>query len=136
LAISSPSKLRPCSVFDLGAIGFQKRMRFGHFACDAGFRGFGHRRAMVTAAAGHLGADRAQLGHDLAMHRAEVAAFGGHGHGSVAHNGFFDTKTFATNRHEFFSHPFTSGVLDRCDLTSGSRGNMLWSVLREPQTND
>jgi hypothetical protein len=25
--------------------------------------------------AGHLGADRAQLGHDLAMHRADIAAF-------------------------------------------------------------
>jgi hypothetical protein len=57
-------------------------------------------------------ADGAQLVHDLAMHRADVAAFGGSGIdiGRVAENGFFDTKTFAMTGMSF-SHPFTPQVL-------------------------
>ncbi len=78
-------------------------MGFGDLARDLRFGGFGDGGAACAGAVGHLGADRAKLGHDLAMHRAGVVAVGGHGH--VADNGFFDTKTFATNRHEIFPTP-------------------------------
>ena len=91
------------ALLDLGAIGFQQRLGFGNLARDLRLGRLGYCRVAV-AAPGHLGADRAQLGHDLAMHRADVAAFGnrGHRHGRIAHKGLFDTKTFATNRHDVF----------------------------------
>jgi hypothetical protein len=63
----------------------------------------------AAQAGGHLRADRAQLGHDLAMHRADVAAFGNRGW-YFTHKGFFDTKTFATDRHDFSSHPLFRAV--------------------------
>src|SRR6478735_7139337 len=85
------------ALLDLGAIGFQQRVRLGNFARDR-LPGFGHRRA-GRADGRHLGSDRAKLGHDLAVHRADVAAFADR---HFAHKGFFDTKTFATDRHEFF----------------------------------
>ena len=62
------------ALLDLGAIGFQQRVRLGDFACDRSCRGSRPSRSW-PATAGHLGADRAQLGHDLAMHRADLAAF-------------------------------------------------------------
>src|SRR5207342_2847654 len=70
--------------------------------------------------------DGAQLGHDLTVHRSDLAAFDGHGDGRVAQNGLFDTKTLATNRHEFFPPLQYPSVLDRRDLTSGSRRNISW----------
>ena len=47
------------------------------------------------------------------MHRPDIAALSGYGHRHVAQNGFFDTKTFAANRHEDFPDPFTPAVLDQ-----------------------
>ena len=88
------------ALLDLGAIGVQQRLGFGNLARDLRFGGPGRSGA---AACGHLGADRAKLGHDLAMHRADVAAFGGHWR--ITHKGFFDTKTFAADRHDFLPTP-------------------------------
>jgi hypothetical protein len=48
---------------------------------------------------GHLGPDRAQLGHDFLMHGTDLA-IDIRRHRDVAHNSFFDTKTSAMNRHE------------------------------------
>jgi hypothetical protein len=84
------------ALFDLGPIGFDQRTGFCGLALHR--RAAGLRRRTV-ADAGHLGADGAQFGHDLAMHRANVAVIG-RGHRHVAGKCFFDTKTSAMNRHE------------------------------------
>ena len=103
------------ALLDLGAIGFQQRVGIGGLARD--IRGDSRTVAGVTEAR-HLCADRAQLGHDLTMHRADLAAFDGrHDNWRVAQKGLFDTKTFAIDRHEFFPPLHFACVLNRCDLT-------------------
>ena len=77
-------------------------MGLGDLALNIG--GFGPGGAGVAGGC-HLGADRAQLGHDLAVHRTDLAALDRHGDGRVAQNGLFDTKTFAIYRHEYFPTP-------------------------------
>jgi hypothetical protein len=68
--------------------------------------------------------------YDLAMHRADLAAFCRHGNWRIAQNGF-DTKTFAIYRHEFFPPLHCPRVLNHGDLTSGSRRNIArWRFAR------
>src|SRR5258705_12020629 len=86
------------ALLDLGAIGFKQRLRIGDPARD--------RRAAALCCravtrAGHLGTDGAQFGHDLAMHRTDVAV-DGRGDRHVAVECFLDTKTLAMDRHEIF----------------------------------
>ena len=66
--------------------------------------GFGRGQRRDVAVAGHLRADRAQLGHDLAMHRTSLVNHLGNGH--LADDSFLDAKTFAVNSH--FVTPPTS----------------------------
>ena len=82
------------ALLDLGPIGLEHRVGVGGLAVDRcpDLPGDPARR-------GHLAADRAQLVHDLLMHRACVA-IGDRGHRHVAGNCSFDTKTSAMNRHE------------------------------------
>ena len=88
------------ALLDLGAVGFQQRVGIGGLARD--IRG-DSRTVAGVAEARHLCADRAQLGHDLTMHRTDLAAFDGrHDNWRVAQKGLFNTKTFAIDRHEFF----------------------------------
>src|SRR5450631_1085729 len=70
----------------------------------------------------HLGADGAKLIHDLAVHGTDIAsaATGDFGKRHLADEGFFDTKTFAMNRHETVPDLYSSQVLSRCNLTRGS----------------
>ena len=105
--------LQLLALLDLGAVGFQQRLGVGNLAVD--LRGNGRGRGIGRGGAGradgcHLRPDGAQLGHDLAMHRSDLAAFDRHGNGSVAQNGLFDTKTLASNRHEFFPTPLNTWV--------------------------
>ena len=88
------------ALLDLGAIGFQQGVGICGLARDI----HGDSRTVAgVAEAGHLCADRAQFGHDLTMHRADLAAFDGrHDNWRVAQKSLFDTKTFAIDRHEFF----------------------------------
>jgi hypothetical protein len=87
------------ALLDLCAIGFQQSMCLRNFPCDRSFESFG-RGAPGRTRACHLGADRAQLGHDLVMHGPD-AGIGDFGHRhDVAGDGFFNAKTFAMNGHE------------------------------------
>ena len=61
-------------------------------------------RGRAGAAAGHLGADRLQLGHDLAVHRTEIA-FGRDRHRHFVDESFLDAKALAMNRHEISPEP-------------------------------
>ena len=81
------------ALLDLGAVGIEQRIRFRDFARDGSFRVFLRHRA--PAANGHLRADVAKLRHDLAMHRADIAAFDEDrlGHRHLAHNGLLNTET-------------------------------------------
>jgi hypothetical protein len=60
---------------------------------------------------GHLGTDGAQFGHDLAMHRTDVAVDGCEDR-HVAVECFLDTKTLAMHRHEIFPDLHSSRFLD------------------------
>ncbi|MGY4257035.1 hypothetical protein ACVI1L_004103 [Bradyrhizobium sp. USDA 4516] len=81
------------ALFDLRTVGLEQRVGLGDFAGD--------RRIDAVAGAlcrgcGHLGADRAKLGHDLAMHRTEIGAARNIRlrHHNLAHR-LLDTKTLA-----------------------------------------
>src|SRR6185369_2387324 len=88
------------ALLDLGAVGFQQRV--GICGLASNIRG-DSRTVAGVAEAGHLGADRTQLVHDLTVHRTDLSAFdGGHYNWRVAQKGLFDTKTLAIDRHEFF----------------------------------
>ena len=110
------------ALLDLGAVGFDHRQCFGALARDlildrCGDGAVGDDRA----GARHLGADCAQLGHDLTVHGADVAV-----HRPRCHHvgdGFFDTKTLAMNRHQDIPHLHSIPVLARRGLISRSRGN-------------
>src|SRR5664279_567103 len=76
-------------------------MGLGDFVRDRCFHGLRRRapRHEMTRAR-HLGADRAQFAHDLAMHGTDIAVcVGGHRY-VAAFESFFDTKTSAMTRHE------------------------------------
>src|SRR5260370_5924107 len=119
------------TLLDLGAEGFQYCLGSGDLAqC----RWIACCRHHAGSDAGHLGADRAQLGHDLAVHRAEIAAVRDFRRRHGAGEGFFNTKTLAMNRHEFFSQPRLSRVLDRCDLTWSSRRELARTRARPRHT--
>jgi hypothetical protein len=85
------------ALFDLRAVGFKQRLGLGnlfrHRVADA-FHG-----GAAALRTGHLVADRAQLAHDLAMHRNDVAGVGLGGHRRAAVTDFFNAKTLATNSH-------------------------------------
>src|SRR5713226_4496083 len=94
------------ALLDLGAIGVKQGARLGDFAQCRFLDGC--RRSVLTARShlcvtslmtgtSHLGADRAQLSHDLAMHGTDVAAAAFRRRWHVGTKGFFDTKTFAMN---------------------------------------
>jgi hypothetical protein len=117
-------------LLDLGAVGFQKRMRFGNLARD---RPFQRRGGRALGGACHLGADRAQLRHDLAVHGADL--------GSCSFvdrhlypDGFFDTKTLAMNRHGTLPEPNSERVLDGWRLTPGSRAEPKRNISRRAGT--
>ena len=95
--------LQLLALLDLGAVGFQQSLGVGNLAVDFSVNGRGRGIGCGARRADgcHLRPDGAQLGHDLAMHRSDLAAFDRHGDGSVPQNGLFDTKTLASNRHEF-----------------------------------
>jgi hypothetical protein len=84
------------ALLDLGAIGFKQRLRIGDPARD---RGAAALRCRAVTRAGHLGTDGTQFGHDLAMHRTDVAVDGDR---HVAVECFLDTKPLAMDRHEIF----------------------------------
>jgi len=86
------------ALLDLGAVGFQHRLGLGDLAQSRWIAGCRHQAASGTA--GHLGADRAQLGHDLAVQRADIDAIRDFSRRQGAGKGFFNTKTLAMNRHE------------------------------------
>jgi hypothetical protein len=92
------------ALFDLGAVGLEQGLRLRHFAIDCFFGRF--RRA--SGGHRHLGADGAQLVHDLAVHRADIdLGTHGHHHRCVAENGLFNSEALAIDRHGCSSHPFT-----------------------------
>ena len=88
--------LQLLALLDLGAIGLQRRARLCDFLRHDGFgRGqCGMRRVAVSR---HLRADRAQLGHDLAMQR--IGLLDHFGNGQVADDCSLGAKTFAVNSH-------------------------------------
>ena len=71
------------ALLDLGAIGLEQAVGLGDLARDRLADRF--RRRAAVSAAGHLGADRAQLVHDLTMHGADIAV-GGRQHRHFAPN--------------------------------------------------
>ena len=73
------------ALLDLGAIGFQQRMRFGELS-RSGISLARRSAAPPWPGCRHLGADGAQLGHDLAMHRTDVAVLDRFGIGMSPRN--------------------------------------------------
>ncbi|MHC2741212.1 hypothetical protein ACVMFA_006999 [Bradyrhizobium liaoningense] len=150
MAISPPSKLLPCSVaisrlvrsmaswmrssstFSFShcsicaRVGLEHGARFGQLVGRRGVdRRHGRAAGQWGGALRHLCADRAQLGHDLAMHRGGLFNYIWNGH--LATDDILDTKTFAVNshqetpptsftrlcRHKRFNTKFTAGTARR-----------------------
>ena len=106
------------ALFDLGAIGFQQRVGLGDLARDD--------PPVSVAAALRVGpapAIWARIARSSAMISRCIGPISppsmqASGIGASPQNGFFDTKTFAIDRHEIFPPLHFTRVLDRCDLTS------------------
>ena len=87
------------ALLDLGAIGFQQRLGFGDLACDRRLCDLARSGPLGGGVGGHLRADGAKFGHDLAMHRTDLTAFDNDrlGHWQIVDSGLFNTKTFAAS---------------------------------------
>ncbi len=84
------------ALLDLCAIGCEQGLRFRDLLIGGGADLICHG---VAARRSHLRADRAEFGHDFAMHRHWLAAYNFIGHRCGTEN-FFNAKSLATNRHQ------------------------------------
>ncbi|MET3160923.1 hypothetical protein ABIF34_007948 [Bradyrhizobium japonicum] len=117
--------LQLLALLDLRPVGVEHGARLGKLM-GRGSVDRRHRRAGGQRGSGalrHLCADRAQLRHDLAMHRRSLLNHFGAGH--LADNSLFDTKTFAVNSHQKLPPPHSRVFVGRSNLTRGSRPELL-----------
>jgi hypothetical protein len=103
------------ALLDLGAIGFQQRVRVGDLARDRRFRCRSRGAVAGPAIWARIARSSAMISRCIGP--ASPSSTAGIGHWRVAQNGLFDTKTFAMTDMRFFPPLHSVPVLDRCDLT-------------------